>query len=63
MAQPLDLEVTVPLQGDGFVKIRVHVDNVETMNTADQQFLLDLLDRVHKFTSEMLMLSQHKEDT
>lgn len=63
MAQPLDLEVTVPLQGDGFVKIRVHVDNVETMNTADQQFLLDLLDRVHRFTSELLMISQHKEET
>lgn len=63
MAQPLDLEVTVPLSADGFVKIRVHVDNVEAMNTTDQQFLLDLLDRVHKFTSELLMISQHKEDT
>lgn len=63
MAVPLNLEITIPFDGNGFVKITVHVDDVAVLSATDQQFVISLLDRVHAFTGDLLMAQQHREDT
>lgn len=56
MAKPLDIDVQLPLDDghQGWVRFKVHLDDVEDTSQEDQQFILALLDRVNVYLDALI---------
>lgn len=61
MPQPLDIDIQVPLKPDGWVRLKVHVENLAGLSQANAALVLDVVDRMQSFARDLLGMSAGKD--
>jgi hypothetical protein len=53
MASPVNVDIKIPLRGDGWIQVRVHVTDMDDLAAEDEQFVLELVEKVRALASDM----------